>query len=181
MAGRELHAGVFAEFRTAEEMLEAVARLRESGYHQLETYSPYAVPGAEERLGLPRSRLPWLIFAGGIVGALLAYGIQWYANARDYPQNAGGRPPHAVPAFIFIAFEGTVLLAALTAFFGVLAALRLPRPWHPVFEIEGFERASIDRFWVGIDAADPRFDPVDSARRLEALGALRVFLVEGEG
>lgn len=172
--------GLLAEFSTPEEMVQAIAKLRSEGYRELETYSPYLVPGAEPHLGLGRSSLPKFVFGGGLIGAVLGYWIQWFANVWDYPQNVGGRPLHAVAAFIPATFEACVLGAALTAFFGLFVALRLPQPWHPVFEIEGFERASIDRFWLGIDAKDPHFDAEGSRRVLAELVPLRVVRV-GEG
>jgi len=173
-----MKAGLLAEFASAEEMLGALGTLRQEGYRKLESYAPYPVAGADDRLGLGRSTLPRFIFGGGLLGALLGYGIQWYANVFDYPQNVGGRPPHAVAAFIPATFEAAVLGAALVAFFGLLVALRLPELWDPVFEIEDFERASVDRYWVGVDARDRRYDRDQLSRVLEALGPLRIVPLE---
>jgi hypothetical protein len=173
--------GLLAEFGTANEMVNAVAKLQENGYRYLETYSPYPVPGIDTQLQLKRSRIPAFVFGGGLLGAMLGYAIQWYANVWHYPQNIGGRPVHAVLAFIPVTFESAVLGAGLTAFFGLLIALRLPRPWHPVFEVDGFERASIDRFWIAIDANDPHFGIGRSSRALEELSPLRVVPVGDPG
>jgi Alternative complex III, ActD subunit len=169
--------GLVAEFGSAGELVQAVSRLREMGYRELETYSPFPVSDIDQRLRLSRSRLPAFVFAGGLLGALLGYFIQWYANVWHYPQNIGGRPVHSVIAFIPVTFESAVLGAGLTAFFGLLISLGLPRPWHPVFEVEGFDRASGDRFWVGIDAQDPIFGLGRSSRALEELSPLRVMSV----
>ena len=169
-----MKSGVLAEFASPEELLDALGRLRREGYRRLETYTPYPIEQAEEQLALGRSRLPRFIFGGGLLGAILGYGIQWYADVWAYPQNVGGRPVHAAPAFIPATFEATVLGAALVAFFGVLLALRLPELWAPVFEIDGFERSSVDRYWVGVDARDDRFEPRRIRRLLEATHPLRV-------
>jgi Protein of unknown function (DUF3341) len=169
--------GLIAEFSTATELVNAVSLLKEKGYRELETYSPFPVPGLDQRLQLKPSRIPAFVFGGGLLGALLGYGIQWYANVWHYPQNIGGRPVHSVAAFIPVTFELAVLGAGLTAFFGLLVVLRLPRPWHPVFEVPGFDRASIDRFWVAIDAEDARFGVGRSTRALEELSPLRVIPV----
>jgi hypothetical protein len=166
--------GLLAEFGSATEMINGVFQLREQGYRDLETYSPFQLPGVDRPLQLKRSLIPAIVFVGGLVGALLGYGIQWYANVWHYPQNIGGRPVHAIPAFIPVAFESAVLGAGLAAFFGLLLLLRLPRPWHPVFEVDGFERASVDRFWIAIDAEDPRFGVGRSTRALEELAPLRI-------
>src|SRR5207247_2888873 len=118
---------LLAEFEEAEDLVRAVQALRLLGYRGLETYSPFPVPGVEERIELPRPRLARYVFAGGVLGAVLGYGIQWYADVWDYPQNVGGRPIHAVAAFVPVTFEAAVLCAALVAFFGLLLALGLPR------------------------------------------------------
>jgi hypothetical protein len=167
-------AGVLAEFANAEGAVEALTVLRRDGYRELESYTPYPLEGTADPLELGRSRLPRFIFGGGVLGAVLGYGIQWYANVWDYPQNIGGRPVHAVAAFVPATFEATMLGAALVAFFGLLVALRLPELWHPVFEIDGFERASVDRFWVGVDARDRRFGRQRVSDLLEGLHPLRV-------
>jgi hypothetical protein len=179
LTSSDMKRGLLAEFGTPTEMINAVSQLREQGYRDLETYSPFPVAGIDQPLQLGRSPIPAIVFVGGLVGALLGYGIQWYANVWHYPQNIGGRPVHAIPAFIPVTFESAVLGAGLAAFFGLLILLRLPRPWHPVFEVEGFERASIDRFWVAIDAEDPKFGVGRSTRTLQQLAPLRVVPVGG--
>jgi hypothetical protein len=94
-------------------------------------------------------------------------------NAYDYPLDVGGRPPHMPSAFVPITFEMAVLAAALTIFVALLAHAGLPRLWHPVFETEGFESASVDRFWLAAEApSDAVLDELESS--LLAGGALRV-------
>ena len=87
-------------------MINAVFQLREQGYRDLETYSPFPLPGLDRPLQLRRSLISAIVFVGGLVGALLGYAIQWYANVRHYPQNIGGRPVHAVPAVPRLAAAG---------------------------------------------------------------------------
>ena len=113
-----------------------------------------------------------------MAGGILSYAIQWYANAYAYPLNIGGRPPHAIPAFLIPTFEGTVLCAAFTAFFGFFFITRLPRLWHPIFEIEGFESATVDRYWIAIDAADHRSGPDLTVHELRELEPMRIVRLE---
>jgi len=172
-----MHAGLLAEFDSAAALIAAARALRARGYRRLDAYTPYPVEGVEEALALPRSPLPRIVFPFALAGAGLAYLVQWAANAWAYPLVAGGRPPHAAPMFVPIAFETCVLAAALAALVALLVLCRLPELWHPVFAVEGFERASIDRFWLGVDAGDPRFDRDATAAELRAAGALRVAAV----
>lgn len=163
-----------AEFARSEQLVQALGAMRQKGYCRLDAYTPYPLSEVEEALRLQRSRLPWVVFIGGIAGAGAAYFLQWYLNAYLYPLNVGGRPPHFPLAFVPITFEMGVLVAALTGFVCVLAGARLLRLWDPVFEVEGFERASIDRFWLRVESRDPCFREQETMRELEDLGALRV-------
>jgi hypothetical protein len=166
----QVEAGCLAEFATPEALTSAVIALRRLGYRRLDTFTPYAVKPALEALELPRSRVTVIALIAGLLGGGGAYFLEWWMNAHDYPLNVGGRPPHSGPAFIPITFEMTVLFAGFTAFLCVFAFSRLPRLYHPIFDVEGFESASIDRFWVGIDAADPRFDRQRTEAEVAALG-----------
>jgi hypothetical protein len=169
-----VRAGLVAELESADALEAAVRALEALGYRSVETFAPLDLPEGEAVRGVHRSRLGPYVFGGGVVGAVLGYGIQWYADVRVFPLRVGGRPLHAVPAFIPATFEATILGAALVAFFGVLVALRLPELWHPVFEVEGFERASADRFWVAVGEDDPAFDRERTRADLASLDPLRV-------
>jgi hypothetical protein len=166
--------GVLGEFTTPEAMIAAIVGLRDRGYRRIDAFSPYPVHGAEEAAGLRRSPLDWIVFPFALLGAGVAYLVQWYCNAYDYPLNVGGRPPHSAAAFVPITFEMGVLTAAIVGIITYLALTGLPELWSPVFEVDGFERASIDRFWVGVDVRDPRFDRAAVERALTELGALKV-------
>jgi hypothetical protein len=166
--------GLVAELESAGALEAAVSALHALGYRAVETFAPLDLPADDVPRGLRRSRLGPYVFGGGVVGAVLGYGVQWYADVRAFPVAVGGRPLHPIPAFIPATFEAMVLCAALTAFVGVLVALRLPALWHPVFEVEGFERASADRFWVQVGRDDPLFEREPTMADLASLGAVRV-------
>jgi Protein of unknown function (DUF3341) len=170
---------VVAEFASADALLEAVRQVRAAGHERMETYSPYEVPGLDDALPRPPSRLPKLVFAGGALAALGAYGVQVYANVIRYPQNAGGRPTHAAAPFVISTFEGLVLGAALFAFFGFLVLLGLPRLYRPIFNVDGFDRASRDRFFLAVER--PRLAPGRALDELlESLGAVDVRPMKGK-
>jgi hypothetical protein len=166
-----------AEFDDEARFVGATHALERHGYVKVETYAPYPVSGVVASPPDEASRLPVAVFAAGVAGAIAGYGIQWFANAVSYRLNIGGRPAHATPAFMIPTFEATVLFAALAAFVGFFWILGFPRPWHPMFEADGFERATNDRFWIAIDATDDEADPRATPSTLEALDAIRVVRV----
>jgi hypothetical protein len=164
-----------AEFGSPDGLVRAYDALQREGFTRLESWTPYAVKGIVKRL--PESMVPYIMLAAGLFGGVFAFILQWWCNGKDYPLDVGGRPLLSAPAFIPITFETTVLFASLAGFFSMLGFCGLPRLHHPVFEVEGFERATVDRFWIGVDSADPHFVP-DLCDRLLSLGALRCELVE---
>lgn len=165
-----------AEFASADELSSAVRTLYDRGYSRIETYSP--IPVAHARRGRA-TRLPLAVFIAGVLGGLASYAIQWFANAYANPLDIGGRPAHAIPAFLIPTFEGTVLCAAAAAFLGFFWLARLPKYWHPIFEIDGFDRATDDRYWLAIDASDERASPELTTRELRRLSPLRVLRLAG--
>lgn len=164
-----------AEFADAEQLRLAVRVLRHKGYTYLETYAPMPNTSA---LSHGRSWLPFIVFLGGLSGGVISYAIQWYTNARSYPLDLGGRPANAIPAFIVSTFEGAVLFAALTAFVVFFMIVGLPRLWHPVFEVDGFERATVDRYWLAVDGLDPWTHADATMRDLNELSPIRVVTVD---
>ncbi|NUQ74946.1 MAG: DUF3341 domain-containing protein, partial [Polyangiaceae bacterium] len=166
-----MRTGLIGGFDTPEALLRAGEALRERGYRRLEAFTPYPLHGLERALGLDRSPLTWIVFPFALVGAGGAYLVQWFCNAFDYPLDVGGRPPHSPLAFVPITFETTVLVSSIVGLIVFLGLAGLPELWSPVFEVEGFERASLDRFWIGIDARDPALVRRFAERDLEDLGA----------
>jgi hypothetical protein len=169
-----MRSGILAEFDSADALARAYERLVASGYRRLSSWSPYAVRSVVRAEG--RSPMPGRMLVGGLLGAGFGYLVQWWCNAVSYPIDVGGRPLNSAPAFIPITFESAVLAASLTGFFSLLARSGLPRLGHPLFLVDGFDRAAVDRFWIGVDDADPRFDDgvVDELTRLGALRCTRL-------
>lgn len=177
---RTPRAGAMAEFASPDALVDAVRRLRAQGYARLDTFSPYPLDEVEEALELRDRSAPRWALGAGLTGALLAAWLQWYLNAWDYPLNVGERPLFSLPAWVPIAVMTGVVFAAVATFVALLARVRLPALWHPVFEVDGFERASVDRFWVIVGADDPRYHALDTPRMLAAMGALRVSSARGD-
>lgn len=166
--------GLMAEFMAEGEVLAAAQSAYERGYRNMDAFVPYPVDGLAEALGRKRTWVPPLVLAGGLFGGIGGYFLQWYALVLDYPLNIGGRPYNSWPLYIPITFELTILLAACSATFGMLVLNRLPEPYHPVFNVPGFERASVDRFFLCLEARDPVFDLTATRRFLETLGPMLI-------
>jgi Protein of unknown function (DUF3341) len=176
-AGLPLY-GLMAEFDSAADLLEAAQRAYEEGYRRMDAYTPFPVHGLPEALGFHRTWLPLLVLLGGIAGCIGGYSLQYWVAAIDYPLNVGGRPLNSWPAFIPVTFELTILVAALAAVLGMLALNRLPMPYHPVFNVPEFELASRNRFFLCIEAVDPKFDGGETKHFLGSLKPRGVFEVE---
>jgi hypothetical protein len=166
--------GLMAEFEEHDQLLEAARSAYAKGYRRMDGYSPFPIEGLAEALGHECSAIPLFTLAGGIIGGLGAYFMEWYAMARLYPLNVGGRPYNSWPNFIPVVFELTVLVASVAAFIGVFLLNRLPQPNHPVFNVPEFERASSDRFFLCIEAGDPKFAFEETRKFLEGLKAVKV-------
>jgi hypothetical protein len=168
--------GVLAAFETPEALVAAAREARAQGYRDLDAFTPFPVPELDAVLRLRDSRVPWLGLLGGAFGFALALAMQLFTNF-DYPVNVGGRPLYPLSAFAVVAFELTVLFAALAPAIGMLALNGLPRLHHPLFGARAFERASRDRFFLCVLASDPQFEPRETERILRALDPSSVELV----
>jgi hypothetical protein len=169
--------GLLAEFDDPTSLVAAASRSREAGYRCMDAYSPFPIEELHHALGSPQSRLPLIVLIGGLVGCLGGYALQYWAAAIAYPLNVAGKPLHSWPAFIPVTFECTILGAALSAVLGMLALNGLPMPYHPVFNVPRFALASRNRFFLCIEAKDPKFDVEDTRRFLETLNPLEVTTV----
>jgi hypothetical protein len=166
--------GLLAEFETPEDLVRAARSARARGLARLEAYTPFPVEGLREALGIPVTRLPLIVLAGGILGALAGFGLQYWVSVVNYPLDVGGKPDNSWPAFIPITFEVTVLFAALAAVLGMLGANGLPRPNHPLFNVRAFRFASRDRFFLAVPATAAGFDAASARAILEGLQPLSV-------
>ena len=170
--------GLMAEFETPTDVVAAARRVHEEGYRRTDAFSPYPIEELSEAIGVHTTRMPLIVLIGGIVGLIAGYLMQYYTHVIDYPLNVGGKPFHSWPQFIPITFETTVLGAALAAVFGMLALNGLPEPYHPVFNTPNFALASRDRFFLLVEARDPKFDREQTAAFLRTLGPREVTDVE---
>jgi hypothetical protein len=170
--------GIMAEFKSAQHIYEAAGKVREAGYKAWDTYTPFPVHGLDAQMGLGRARgVPALCLLGGITGFSTGVFIAWYMNKFDYPLVVGGKPYFSLIYPFPVFYELTILFAAFGAFFGQFIFNLLPRHHHPVFNVEQFERASDNAFFVVIEARDPLFDEARTRALLERVGGFNITMV----
>ncbi|OWK36194.1 DUF3341 domain-containing protein [Fimbriiglobus ruber] len=150
--------GVMAEFGTGDDLIAATRKAAAAGYTRMDGYSPYPIGEVADALGFPRSEIGAIMFIGALCGATFGFLLQFWANGIDYPLNVGGKPFFSWPMFAPITWELLVLTASLSGVIGLFALCGLPQPYHPVFNVPQFARATRDRFFLCIEAVDPLFD-----------------------
>jgi hypothetical protein len=171
--------GVMGEFSEPHDLVEAGRKIRQMGYTKLDAMSPFPVHGIDDAIGVPPSKLGWIVIFFSALGGLTALILIWYVGVISYPLVIGGKPLFDFSYTIPVTFELTVLCTAFATFLGMFALNGLPRLYHPSFRHPSSHRASDDRFLLVIEADDPQFDPQKSAEHLRSVGAAEVEVVEG--
>lgn len=165
---RRVPSVILAEFESAHDVLHAAEKVRDAGYSKWDVHTPFPVHGMDRAMGLGDSRLGWIVITAAVAGLTTAFVMMHWMNGVDYVLIVGDKPggaPGTLPSMVPIMFELTVLFSAFGAVFGMLGMNRLPQHNHPVFESDRFRSASDDKFFISIEAADPKFD-VDKTRAL---------------
>jgi hypothetical protein len=170
--------GLLAEYPNVDQILKAARAVRRAGFLRWDVHSPFPIHGIDYAMGIKPTILPWIVLVGGITGLVTAIWLQWYCNAYDYPFLISGKPYWSFPANVPIMFELTVLFSALTAVFAMLGLNGLPRLYNPLFKSERFRRVTTDRFFIVIEATDPKYNEEETTRHLTEAGALSIERVE---
>ncbi len=169
--------GVLAEFDSPEELIEACERAYAEGYRRMDAYAPMPVTGLAEAIGYKKNYVANCVLAAGITGVVCGFGfLEWICTVA-YPHNVGGRPTNSWPSFIPITFECMILLSALTSMIAMFAMNGLPQPYHPVFNVAEFARASKDKFFLCIESSDPKFGTEGTQEFLRNVGGSEVTVV----
>src|SRR5688572_30345363 len=155
--------GLLAEYDSPTAILSASKKIRDAGFSRWDTFTPFPVHGIDKAMGIRMTILPWIVLGAGLTGLATAILLQWWTNAVDYKWLISGKPYFSIPANVPIMFELTVLFSGLTALAAMLVLNNLPLPSHPLDTVKRFARSTNDRFFLLIEAADPKFD--DQATR----------------
>jgi hypothetical protein len=173
MSGRKLW-GLLAQYENPAAIYAAAERVKAAGYEKWDACAPFPVHGLEKAMGVPPSKLPWAVLAVGLTGSTFMLFFQSWAMGNAYPMIVGGKPLLSIPAFVPIWYEITVLSSCVTAFLANWILNGLPQPYHPAFASKAFERVTDDKFFIMIEAEDPRFDLEKTKTLLTASGATLV-------
>jgi hypothetical protein len=168
---------MLAEFDTPGQLLHAAEKVRDAGYTVFDAHSPFPIHGMDAAMGLPDSKLGLIVFPIGLTGTTLAFLMMWWMNGVDYPLIIGGKPPYSLPSQIPIMFEVTVLLSAFATVLGMFHLNRLPRHHHPIFNSERFASFSNDKFFLSIEATDPKWNVEKTKKLLESCHPTNIELV----
>jgi hypothetical protein len=170
--------GFLAEFETPADVMHAAEKVRDAGYKRWDVHTPYPLHGMDAAMGVRSSRVGYFTFFGGLTGYTTGMLMIWYMNAFDYALVVGGKPLFS-PLFAFpVSYELTILLAAFGTLFGMLFLNRLPRLYHPLLKNLRFRHVTHDRFYIVIEAGDPKFSEVETRKLLEAAGSKHIEAVE---
>lgn len=159
--------GLLAEYETPTALVEAAKRVRDAGFKKWDTYSPFPVHGIDPAMGIKPTILPWIVLVAGLIGCGGGLLLQWWTNTYDYKWLISGKPFFSIPANIPITFEMTILFSAVTTLFAMLILNGLPRHHHPLDLKKRFARVTDDRFFLMVEAVDPKFDESDTRELLE--------------
>ena len=171
--------GLLAEFDTPDELVAATRKVTAAGYTKTDGFSPFPIHDMSDALNFRERKVAPIILIGGLCGLAGGWGLEYWSQVIAYPLNIGGRPFNAWVSFIPPAFETTILFAAFSAAIGMLALNGLPQPYHPVFNVERFAAlASTEKFFLAIEATDPKFDAHATRQFLAGLNATQVVTVE---
>jgi hypothetical protein len=170
---------VMGDFGDPHDLVVAGRKIREMGYTKLDALTPFPVHGIDDAIGIPMSKLGWIVICVGLTGTLTAQLLMWWCGTINYPLVIGGKPLFDFTFSIPITFELTILFSAFATFLGMWALNGLPRLYHPALNYRNAHRASDDRFVLVIEAKDPKFDAQRTAEHLRSVGADTVEVVEG--
>jgi hypothetical protein len=171
--------GVIGAFSEPDELVRAGREIRQMGYTRLDAMSPFPVHGIDDAIGVPPSKLGWIVIWFSAMGAATALLLIWYVGAINYRLVIGGKPMFDFSYTIPITFELTILFSAFASFLGLWAINGLPRLYHPSMNYSQAHRASDDQFLLVIEADDPKFNALQCVEHLRRVGAADVEVVEG--
>ena len=170
--------GIIAAFDTVPSFYHACEQVRDAGYSRWDTLTPFPVHGLDYAMGMPRSKVPRFSLAGGLTGFCTGMSFIAWLGWVEYPLVVGGKPMFS-PMFAFpVSYELTILFTAFATIGGMFFLNRLPMHYHPVMKAPQFVRALDDRFYIVIEANDPKFNTATTRDLLAKAGGKDIVEIE---
>jgi hypothetical protein len=170
--------GIIAAFDTVPNLYHACEQVRDAGFSQWDALTPFPIHGLDAAMGVRRSKVPRFSLVGGITGFCTGMSFIWWANAYEYPLVVGGKP-YFSPMFAFpVSYELTILFTAFATIGGMFFLNKLPMHYHPVMKAPQFVRALDDRFYIVIEANDPKFNSAATRELLVKAGGKDIVEIE---
>lgn len=169
--------GIIGEFTDVNALVHAAEKVRDAGYRSWDCHTPYPVHGLDAAMGIKRSILTYISFAGLVGGLTTALGLQWWTGEVDYPLNIGGKGFFNWEFSMPIDFELSILGTAILTVVGLFHLCRLPTWYNRYQDDESFKKATNDTYVVVIDAEDDRYSAEGTQEFLRSLGAANVHVV----
>lgn len=170
--------GLLAEFHQSADILHAAEKVRDAGFRKWDVFTPFPVHGMDRAMGLKNSKVGWFAFCGGVTGYTTGMLMIWFMNKFDYPILIGGKPLFSPFAAFPPSYELTILFTAFGATLGMFFLNRLPRLHHPLLKQRRFAQATHDKYFLVIEASDPKFNEAETRKLLEGAGSSRIEMVE---
>jgi hypothetical protein len=166
--------GYLCEVDNPKDLLDLSKKVYHAGYIKFDTYTPFPVHGIDKAMGIPLSRVPYLSLIGCLIGLTGAIALQVWTNGFDYPIALSGKPFVALPAFVPVTFELTILFTAFFTVFGMFAINKLPQWNQPIFNNESIKKATCSGFFLAISSDDKNFDIEKTKLFLERSGGKNI-------
>jgi hypothetical protein len=171
---------VGAEFANPAELYAAAEKVRDKGYKWWDCYTPYYIHGLDKAMGLKKSLVGLFTFAGGLTGLTGGFLLITITSVFVYPIDTQGKPYFSLPGFVPIMDLLMIILSAIMSIVGMTTLCMLPRLHHPLWEWDAFNRATHDKFFIVIEANDPRFNEKTAVDLLREIGGTNLTYIGDE-
>lgn len=157
-------------------LFPAVKRVRKAGYKIHDVYTPFPIHGLDKAMGLRETSLHTAGFIYGLTGTTTALGFISWVFTKDWPLNFGGKPHLALPAWIPVTFELTVLFAAV----GMVLTFCYLCQLAPFVKKHHFHARATDDLFVMTIEVTPKTSESEAQAFLASVGAGEIHTQEAE-
>jgi hypothetical protein len=172
--------GVAAEFANPAELFHAAEQVRDRGYRWWDCYTPFYIHGLDKAMGQKKSWVGVFTLVGGLTGLTVGFLLETITSVYVYPMDTQGKPYFSLPGFVPILDLLTIITCTIFTVTGMTMLCLLPRLHHPLWNWDLFSRATHDKFFVVIEANDPRFNEKTTPELLREIGGTNLTFIGDE-